>query len=798
MRKTIKGLALLSAIFVLASCGESNSSSSENVSSAESSVKESSSSSSSKETSSEESSSSEQSSSENSSSVDETKVTNIKFVIKTVDVDLNGTAQLQWKIYPSTAINKDVTFEVEDSNIASVSSDGLVNGLSLGSTIVTIKTVDGSFSDTATINVIGKQAESIKLILPEGMIQDENGYYLIKVNQRIQLSYEMNPTNAINKVTYATSTSSGDASSYLSVSKGGLLTGRNYKVKIAVSVTSDNLCVDQVYFSVVKDSIYSKYLLQDTLKKSTDLEKENIVSGSKKIIHKKPKSYIDDETNETFNIYTNGVSRNYTENDKYLNKSKTYEGFYGIYNNNFYQINRNGNDYSGSSVTKIGDNDNEISLEDAKKYSSLAYYRTRYGLANIIQSEYLDSSIYFAYSGSWTTYDLSVEGNKITLNASFENVATAYYYTSYFRSMSLEIDKNDEGMILGYSFKAYDYDSSSYDFTNHLLKDSATASEVVEHTFTQANGERVENNSFSLEPSQCYFTSYDVNVHSSIESETGLIYVGDYIKYDVENASPSTATTVIDRISYVSSSNEKVIANLSSGGLRAVGEGETTLSFISSNGVTSTKTVTVVYKDPEEISINCSSLGVKVGETLDDISINVGPYGANADASISIVSGEEYASLSYDETKKTYSLNGIAKGKVVLEATSNIVPTLKNRKTVYVYEEISEEEVLSTLLNNKYSVNANNSKTYILQFLEGGVGRLVDGFESYSTLYGTFEYSVSSYTVNVSNLKSLNTSYLYALENLTLSNDGLTITGKMQTSSSTYSKQNYSFTIYEE
>ncbi len=99
---------------------------------------------------------------------------------------------------------------------------------------------------------------------------------------------------------------------------------------------------------------------------------------------------------------------------------------------------------------------------------------------------------------------------------------------------------------------------------------------------------------------------------------------------------------------------------------------------------------------------------------------------------------------------------------------------------------------------NKYSVNANNSRTYILQFLADGKGRIVDGFESYSTTYGTFEYSVSSYTVTVTNVKSTNTSYLYALENLTLSNNGLTLTGKMQTSSSTYSKQNYTFTIYDE
>ncbi len=166
-----------------------------------------------------------------------------------------------------------------------------------------------------------------------------------------------------------------------------------------------------------------------------------------------------------------------------------------------------------------------------------------------------------------------------------------------------------------------------------------------------------------------------MKVSSSVDSSTDL-YVGDYIKFEVENPSPSTATTTIDRVSFLSSSNEKVILNSSSGGLRAVGEGETTLTFVSSNGVTSTKNVTVNYKSPESVSINCSAIGVKVGETLDNITTSVSPYGAKNDVDISIVSGEEYATLTFDEAKQSYSLKGLAKGKVVLEGTSNIDSTL--------------------------------------------------------------------------------------------------------------------------
>lgn len=807
MKKRTKALTVLFAIFILASCGENNSSSSEGVSSNSSyenssseviSSEESSESISSEPISSESSSLSEESSSsESSSSTDESKVTNIKFVIKTINVNVNETNQLEWKIYPSTATNKEVAFKIQDETIASVSSTGLVTGLAVGTTTVTITTLDGSFSDTATINVVGEQATGIKLILPENVIQDDNGYYLIKVDQRLQLSYELSPANSVNSVTFSTSTTSGDASAYLSVSKSGILTGRKYKVRITVSVTTDNLVTDSVTFSVVKDSIYTQYSLKNVLKKSTALEKENVVSGAKKIVHKKKKSSIDDETNETFNIYTNGVSRSYTEKDNYLNKSKTYEGYYGIYNNKFYQINRSGTDYSNSSVTPIGDGEKEISLDAAKEYSSLAYYRTRYGFASIIQEEYIDSSLYFAYSGTWQNYDLKEEGNKISLMASYEKTASAYYETSYFRSLSLIIDTDDKGMITSYEFKSYDYDSTSYDFTNHALKDGATAMESVEHSFTQTSGTRSENKSFSLEPSQCYFTSFDVSLVASGDSSTDL-YVGDYLKFVVSNPLPSTATTSIDTISYQSSSNNNVVTFSNYGGLKAVGEGKATVTFVTTNGVTSSVDVIVNYRVPESISIDCSEKGVKVGETLNDISLSVSPYGAKNDATLVIESGEEYASLNFDSTSKKYSLTGLKKGKVVLKATSNVDSTLSATKTIYVYEELTEDDVLDTLLNNKYAATASNSKTYILQFQANGKGRVVDGFEDYSTVYGTFEYSVSSFLITVSSLKSANTSLLYALENLTLNVNGLSLTGKMQTSSSVYTKQTYTFFIYEE
>ncbi len=235
-------LSFLSIGFLLASCQDNVSSSNvENSTSSNSTTSESVS----------------ESSSSFSTSIDE-NVSNVKFIVKTINVDLNGTNKLQWKIYPNTAKNKNVSFEVEDKTIASVDNEGTIKGLKVGSTTVTITTEEGNFKDIATINVIAQQAESIKLKVPEGTLVD-NGIYLLKVGQRLQLSYEMNPTNSVNTVTFSSKdSSSGDASNYLSVSKTGLLKALKLKTKITISVTTDNLFTDSITFSVVKDSSFFK------------------------------------------------------------------------------------------------------------------------------------------------------------------------------------------------------------------------------------------------------------------------------------------------------------------------------------------------------------------------------------------------------------------------------------------------------------------------------------------------------------------------------------------------------------
>ena len=159
--------------------------------------------------------------------------------------------------------------------------------------------------------------------------------------------------------------------------------------------------------------------------------------------------------------------------------------------------------------------------------------------------------------------------------------------------------------------------------------------------------------------------------------------------------------------------------------------------------------------------------------------------------------GEEFATLTYNETTKKYSLLGVKEGKVVLCAKSLVDENIKTTKTIYVYNPVSEDDVLSTLLKTKYQTVAYNNKAYILVFLENGKGKVVDGFEDYSTTYGTFEYSVEGFTIKISNVKTLNNTIFYALEDLTMDSSGLYLKGKLATNKNSYNKKEYTFTKCE-
>src|SRR5699024_7877783 len=87
------------------------------------------------------------------------KVTSVTVALKTNNLEVEGTRQLNATIEPSNATNKKVTYESDDEAIATVNSNGLATAVSAGKATITVKTVDGNHTDTATVNVTEPEPE---------------------------------------------------------------------------------------------------------------------------------------------------------------------------------------------------------------------------------------------------------------------------------------------------------------------------------------------------------------------------------------------------------------------------------------------------------------------------------------------------------------------------------------------------------------------------------------------------------------------------------------------------------------
>ncbi len=80
-------------------------------------------------------------------------VTGVTLNTTSAELGLNKTMQLTANVQPNNATNKNVTWSSSNNTVASVTQQGVVEGLTLGSTVITAKTVDGNYEAKCNIEV---------------------------------------------------------------------------------------------------------------------------------------------------------------------------------------------------------------------------------------------------------------------------------------------------------------------------------------------------------------------------------------------------------------------------------------------------------------------------------------------------------------------------------------------------------------------------------------------------------------------------------------------------------------------
>ena len=73
----------------------------------------------------------------------------------TTTIGIGGTTQLTATVSPSDATNKNVNWTSSNTSVATVSANGLVSAVALGTATITVTTIDGGFTETCLITVCG-------------------------------------------------------------------------------------------------------------------------------------------------------------------------------------------------------------------------------------------------------------------------------------------------------------------------------------------------------------------------------------------------------------------------------------------------------------------------------------------------------------------------------------------------------------------------------------------------------------------------------------------------------------------
>ncbi|MBN1500286.1 MAG: Ig domain-containing protein [Spirochaetes bacterium] len=143
-------------------------------------------------------------------------VTGVTVDMSSVEIQVNGTVDLNETIIPPNATNHAVNWTSSSTYVATVDSNGVVKGMHTGSAEITVKTVDGG--KTAKCNIAVKAVP----VSVTGISLDRSNINILP-NLNVQLVHTVEPSNATNKDVKWFSSNTDIAE----VTSTGLITGKN-------------------------------------------------------------------------------------------------------------------------------------------------------------------------------------------------------------------------------------------------------------------------------------------------------------------------------------------------------------------------------------------------------------------------------------------------------------------------------------------------------------------------------------------------------------------------------------------
>ena len=171
------------------------------------------------------------------------KVTGVSLNKSSLSIVAGNSASLTATVSPSNAANKSVTWSSSDTSVATVDSYGKVTGKKVGTAKITVKTNDGGFTKTATVNVISSSGSSNTNVGVTGLTLDKTSVTLT-AGSMVTVKATVTPATAVGRVVSWSSSNTAVATvsnGTIKGIKGGTATitasvgGKSATVKVTVN-----------------------------------------------------------------------------------------------------------------------------------------------------------------------------------------------------------------------------------------------------------------------------------------------------------------------------------------------------------------------------------------------------------------------------------------------------------------------------------------------------------------------------------------------------------------------------------
>lgn len=630
------------------------------------------------------------------------KVESIVASVSSIDLIEEESNTFSLTFTPADAKDKTVDLSYDDSviKVESTSGDSFkVTALKEGETKIDIALKsDTNVKTSISVKVEKKNVE----VLPTAISTDFSRK-ILAINEEIQLNVEFTPTNTTAKnLRYISSNPSAisisDTGLVKGVAKGdAILTISSIDAPDIVPITLSLSCSDDAN-EVANDKISS------SLDSAIENEAKDIVSGEINIIHKNRNSDSKEKFVNKYESYEGAIYNNITDFD-----SASYLLYFGLMDNHVYEAKMENQEFTEQTKYNISDDGyftGDITQAEADAIVNLPAilpynYSTRYvyGVGNFVQENLVDGIFLSQMNSPYTL--IKAAGDSIQ----FDLTDVGYDYVEIY-SLKLDFKNGDFAKI---SYKYDEYFDEDYDIENKTLLDGAEPISYDRIDISLTSGEKGKEADPFIEPMDFYYQDFDVAFRTTSEEfGTGktTFNVNDNITFDVTGFSPSTASSIFDRIEIVSVSDPEVIqigANKLAMFALKSGTCDVTLA---SEYTTKTYTLNVIVPELESLSFSSGLTDTLSSNEYVTFTVDLNPSGALNDIIVEIESGKEFATLGVTDYGYYY-LSGNPdmsekEGIVTLKAYSNSRPEISVSKEIKVVKVKTASEIRDILLSKTY------------------------------------------------------------------------------------------------